>query len=158
MEYNKENVLNLAEVILREEDEVLLPISKLLYWILQEQETWPLDNQILKNYLKDDKRFLCYDFPEENDFWGDDLNQKMAEQGFFKGDKVMLYDRKPTADDLRQMILGNLDYLYRHLSEMGSNPLEESQALQYQKVMAKVKELYEHFQDLILEDDNQNDD
>ncbi len=158
MEYNKDNVLNLAETILREEDEVILPISKLLNLLLQEQETWSLDNQTLKDYLKDDKRFLCYDFPEEAELWEDNLDQKMAEQGLFKGDKVMIYDRKPTADDLRQMILGNLDYLYQNLSELGTNPLEESQALQYQQMMAKAKELYEHFHDLILEDDSQNDD
>lgn len=145
-------------MILREEDEVLLPINKLQHLLLQEQETWNLDNFTLKNYLKNDSRFLCYDFPEEAELWEDNLDQKMAEQGLFKGDKVMLYDRKPTADDLRQMILGNLDYLYQNLSELGTNPLEESQALQYQQMMAKAKELYENFQDLILDDDTQNDD
>ncbi|GEM_PF-5819101 len=157
MEYCKDNVLNLAEMILREEDEVLLPISKLVNLLLQEQETWTLDNQTLKDYLKNDARFLCYDFPEEAELWDDELDSKMAEQGLFKGDKVMLYDRKPSADDLRQMILGNLDYLYRNLSEVGANPLEESQALQYQQMMAKAKELYDHFQDLVLEDDKQDD-
>lgn len=157
MEYCKDNVLNLAEMILREEDEVLLPISKLVHLLLQEQEAWTLDNQTLKDYLKNDKRFLCYDFPEEAELWDDNLDAKMAEQGLFKGDKVMLYDRKPSADDLRQMILGNLDYLYQNLSEVGANPLEESQALQYQQMMAKAKELYEHFQDLVLEEDKQDD-
>lgn len=157
MEYCKDNVLNLAEMILLEEDEVLLPISKLVHLLLQEQETWTLDNETLKDYLKNDVRFLCYDFPEEAELWDDNLDAKMAEQGLFKGDKVMLYDRKPSGDDLRQMILGNLDYLYQNLSEVGANPLEESQALQYQQMMAKAKELYEHFQDLVLEDDKQDD-
>ncbi len=157
MEYCKDNVLNLAEMILREEDEVLLPISKLVYLLLQEQEAWTLDKETLKDYLKNDSRFLCYDFPEEAELWDDNLDAKMAEQGLFKGDKVMLYDRKPSADDLRQMILGNLDYLYRNLSEVGANPLEESQSLQYQQMMAKAKELYEHFQDLVLEEDKQDD-
>ncbi|HPL92795.1 MAG TPA: hypothetical protein PLB38_00745 [bacterium] len=157
MEYCKDNVLNLAEMILREEDEVLLPISKLVHLLLQEQEAWTLDKETLKDYLKNDSRFLCYDFPEEAELWDDNLDAKMAEQGLFKGDKVMLYDRKPSADDLRQMILGNLDYLYQNLSEVGANPLEESQALQYQQMMAKAKELYEHFQDLVLEEDKQDD-
>ena len=157
MEYCKDNVLNLAEMILREEDEVLLPISKLVHLLLQEQETWTLDNETLKDYLKNDVRFLCYDFPEEAELWDDNLDAKMAEQGLFKGDKVMLQDRKPSGDDLRQMILGNLDYLYQNLSEVGANPLEESQALQYQQMMAKAKELYEHFQDLVLEEDKQDD-
>ncbi|HOX96919.1 MAG TPA: hypothetical protein PL066_01000 [bacterium] len=157
MEYCKDNVLNLAEMILREEDEVLLPISKLVHLLLQEQEAWTLDKETLKDYLKNDSRFLCYDFPEEAELWDDNLDAKMAEQGLFKGDKVMLYDRKPSADDLRQMILGNLDYLYRNLSEVGANPLEESQSLQYQQMMAKAKELYEHFQDLVLEEDKQDD-
>lgn len=157
MEYCKDNVLNLAKMILREEDEVLLPISKLVHLLLQEQEAWTLDKETLKDYLKNDSRFLCYDFPEEAELWDDNLDAKMAEQGLFKGDKVMLQDRKPSADDLRQMILGNLDYLYQNLSEVGANPLEESQALQYQQMMAKAKELYEHFQDLVLEEDKQDD-
>jgi len=157
MEFNSKNVCNLAELILQEEDEILVPASKLLHLISQEQEDWQLNDEQLLEFLKTDKRFSFYSFPEESELWPDELNKKMAEQGLFKGDKIMLLEKKPSPDDLKQMILGNLDYLYQNLSERGANPLEESEMSQYQTSMDRVKELYEHFQDLVIEEEKQDD-
>jgi hypothetical protein len=157
MEFNSKNVCDLSELILKEEDEILVPANKLLHLLLQEQEAWQMELEQLQEFLKADSRFTFYGFPEESELWPDELNKKMAEQGLFKGDKIMLVERKPSPDDLKQMILGNLDYLYQNLSERGANPLEESEMLQYQTSMDRVKELYEHFQDLVIDDEKQDD-
>lgn len=150
----KEEVWQICETLLLEEEEILVPLSKLLYLIKEEKSAWDLDLKTLRQYLESRPLFLLYDFPEEEDLWEDCDNEKMAKEGLFKGDKVMLLDKKPSPEDMQQMILGNLDYLYRTLSDKVNNQgIDTQESNQYVKAIAKTKELYNKFSNLIVEEE-----
>lgn len=152
---SNEDIWKVCETILLEEEEILLPLSKLLYLIKIERESWDLDLESLKTALKERSLFMIYDFPEEAELWDDEEDEAMAEKGFFKGDKVMLLDRKPSPEDMQEMILGNLDHLYRSLSDMAtSGQIDGLEVDNYVQSMARAKELYTKFSDLIIDEEN----
>lgn len=152
---SNEEIWLIAETILLEEEDVLVPLSKLLYLIKEERGTWDLDLEELKSVLSERAIFIIYDFPEEAELWPEEEDGNMAEKGFFKGDKVMLLDRKPSAEDMQQMILGNLDHLYRSLADMSqSSEIDGLEVDNYVQAMDRAKELYTKFSDLIIEEED----
>ena len=153
MDYNKEDICKSCEYLLLEEDDIVVSLSKLLYFLKMEKEEYKnLIVDELKEILKEKTIFSIYDFPEEKDLWEESEDEKMAERGMFKGDKVMLLDKKPSNDDIKQMLLGNLDYLYRNLNEIPKT-VDGIEADNYTEASKKVKELHEKFSNLIIDQD-----
>jgi len=153
MTFNKEDICKSCENLLLEEDEIVVSLSKLLYFLKMEREEYQdLTVDKLKEILKEKTIFFTYDFPEEKDLWEDSEDENMAEKGMFKGDKVMLLDKKPSNEDIKQMLLGNLDYLYRNLNEIPKT-VDGIEIDNYTEASKKVKELHEKFSNLILDQD-----
>ena len=145
-----QEILKLCETILDEEEECFLPLKKLVKLILEEKEQWEIDESSLENLLKKDPRFRVFSFDESEEYWDEEEDAIMEEEGFYRGPRVMLISRRPSKDDLFRMIEEKSQTALDSLkSAYGAKPhLSDEEENELLAIMLKTKELRDKIGDL----------
>ncbi len=103
-----------AERVMDEMSDYLVPVKKLWYVHCEQSERPEVSLQELADILRDDPRFYYMDLPEDEPA-DDEEEIKLEKMGFFRGPKVMLHSRVPTAEDLIEKMGDNLGRLMQNL-------------------------------------------
>jgi hypothetical protein len=103
-----------AERVMMEMGDYLVAVKKLWYVHCEQSERPQVSLQELADILRDDPRFYYMDLPEEEPA-GEDEELKLEKMGFFRGPKVMLHSRVPSADELIGKMSDNLARLMQNL-------------------------------------------
>ncbi len=103
-----------AERIMNEMSDYLVPVKKLWYVHCEQSERPEVSLQELADILRDDPRFYYMDLPEDEPA-DDEEELKLEKMGFFRGPKVMLHSRVPTAEELIEKMGDNLSRLMQNL-------------------------------------------
>jgi hypothetical protein len=137
-------ILNLAEQILKEEEEFLVPISKLRELILQEKESWTIELSELIKLLSEDNLFYLLDSQSTQEPWEEDDDELMEKLGFYKGPRVILYERMPDKEEMEQTIKEKMQDVLHNLKQaykVSAGSMEDSEEEEFLKIMAKAKDL-----------------
>jgi hypothetical protein len=139
-----EELLNLVEILLREEDDFIVPTAKLLELILAEKENWPLELEDLCGQIASDPRFKLFESASTQELWDEEMDDPMRALGHYRGPRVMLIERVPSEEEFQQVLtekmqrtLETLKTAYRVLPEN----LEDSQNEEVWQIKRKVAEL-----------------
>ena len=103
-----------AELVMNEMSDYLVPVKKLWYVHCEQPERPEVSLQELADILREDPRFYYMDLPEEEPS-NDEGEIKLEKMGFFRGPKVMLHSRVPTAEELIEKMSDNLGRLMQNL-------------------------------------------
>jgi hypothetical protein len=103
-----------AERAMNEMSDYLVPVKKLWYVHCEQTERPEVSLQELADILREDPRFYYMDLPEEEPA-NDEEEIKLEKMGFFRGPKVMLHSRVPTAEELIEKMSDNLGRLMQNL-------------------------------------------
>ena len=103
-----------AEQVMLEMSDYLIAVKKLWYLHCEQTERPEVSLQDLADILRDDPRFYFMDLPEEEST-SEDEELRLEKMGFFRGPKVMLHSRVPTAEELISKMSENLTRLMENL-------------------------------------------
>ena len=103
-----------AERVMLEMSDYLVPVKKLWYVHCEQSERPEVSLQELADILREDPRFYYMELPEDEPS-DDEEEMKLEKMGFFRGPKVMLHSRVPTADELIGKMSENLGRLMQNL-------------------------------------------
>jgi hypothetical protein len=103
-----------AERVMQQMSDYLVPVKKLWYVHCEQSERPEVSLQELAAILRDDSRFYYMDLPEEEPT-SEEEEMKLEKLGFFRGPKVMLHSRVPTAEELIGKMSENLSRLMENL-------------------------------------------
>ena len=95
-------------------DDYLVAVKKLWYLHCEQHERPEVSLHELAGILQDDARFYYMELPDEGPP-NDEEDLKLEKLGFFRGPKVMLHDRVPSADQLIDKMSDNLGRLMQNL-------------------------------------------
>ena len=103
-----------AEIMMQQMDDYLVAVKKLWYVHCEQTERPEVSLQELADILRDDPRFYFMELAEEGPI--DEAEEmKLEKMGFFRGPKVMLHSRVPSADQLIGKMSDNLGRLMQNL-------------------------------------------
>jgi hypothetical protein len=103
-----------AEKTMQQMDEYLVAVKKLWYLHCEQTERPEVSLQELADILRDDARFYYMELPEEEPA-SEEEETKLEKMGFYRGPKVMLHSRVPTAEQLIEKMGENLGRLMQNL-------------------------------------------
>ncbi|MBN1918465.1 MAG: hypothetical protein JW889_11185 [Verrucomicrobia bacterium] len=103
-----------AEQVMLQMSDYLVAVKKLWYVHCEQTERPEVSLQDLALILRDDPRFYFMDLPEEESA-SEDEELRLEKMGFFRGPKVMLHSRVPSADELISKMSENLNRLMENL-------------------------------------------
>ena len=103
-----------SEKTMQQMDDYLVAVKKLWYVHCEQTERPAVSLQELATILRDDPRFYYMELPEEEPV-DEDEEIKLEKMGFFRGPKVMLHSRVPTAEELIGKMGANLGRLMENL-------------------------------------------
>lgn len=142
-------LLNLAEIILNEEEDCFVPVKKLAYLISEEKEGMEINIDKLEKLLQKDERFKVYGFEGAEEYWDEEDDLEMEQSGYFRGPRVMLLSRRPTSDDIVRMIEEKAQNALDALKKAyGSKDLTDEEENELLAVMLKTKELRDSIKDI----------
>jgi hypothetical protein len=103
-----------SEKTMEHMDDYLVAVKKLWYVHCEQTERPAVSLQELATILRDDPRFYYMELPEEGPV-DEDEEIKLEKMGFFRGPKVMLHSRVPSAEELIAKMGSNLGRLMENL-------------------------------------------
>jgi hypothetical protein len=103
-----------SEKTMQQMDDYLVAVKKLWYVHCEQTERPAVSLQELAAILRDDPRFYYMELPEEEPV-DEDEEIKLEKMGFFRGPKVMLHSRVPSAEELIAKMSANLGRLMENL-------------------------------------------
>ena len=149
-------ILNLAEQLLLEEEEFLVPALKLHKLILDEKENCGIDFGELIKILSTDKRFYVLDSQSTQEPWEEDDDEVMERMGFYKGPRVILCEKMPGKEEIEQTIKEKMQEILHGLKQaykVSEGNMEDSEEEDFLKIMAKAKDLSNKIEDLNVQNE-----
>lgn len=147
---NDQEILNLAEIILSEEEELLVPILKLHELILMEKENWELELSELTELLKNDSRFQIIDSKSTMEPWPEADEETMKQLGFYGGPRIMLTAKAPDNDEFYQEIIEKMQLTLDTLKQaykLNPEEINEQDEMEFLQIVSKVKDLQKKLKD-----------
>ncbi len=139
----KKEILDLAETLLKEEEEVLIPINKLFDLIMQEKNDICEIDQLI-TWLKEDDKFLVIESESTQEPWSEDEESQMHEQGFHSGPRVILKEKVPSKEEMLKILQEKMQTTLNALNtvyEKKFNQMDEEEERQLIHVISKTKDL-----------------
>lgn len=135
---------NLAQTILEEEEDFLVPALKLYELIIEEKPDLSLEPEQLIFLLTGDDRFKIVDSQSTQEPWPEEDDEQMQKMGFYKGPRVMLKSKEPTKEEMVQAItekmqrtLGALKSAYK----VKPGNMTDDEEEEFLQIMKKAKDL-----------------
>jgi hypothetical protein len=141
-----QEILDLFEIFLKEEDEFLIPVVKILEMIKEEKRQFDSDLSEVLDLLRGDERFKVYDVSDNENTWPDEEDIAMRELGFYKGPRVMLTSRTPSKEEFLQTMKEKMDkslIALKKAYEVRPEEMSDKEEEEFLKIMKKTKELKE---------------
>jgi len=141
-----EEILNLANLLLEEEDDFLVPVYKLHELILQEKATELQADELVK-MLKTDERFKVYDGADNA--WPPEEDEEMKALGYYRGPRVMLESRAPTKEEMMQAMREKMErslIALKQAYQVKPDDLSDETEEELLAAMQKMKELESAFE------------
>jgi len=143
MKNSWKNLLNLAETILKEEEEIIIPIYKLYELITQEKEEVPELDQFI-TLVANDSRFVIMESKSTQEPWSDDEDEAMKSLGFYRGPRIFLKERKPSKEAMLQILQEKMQNTLDALNSLygeSFNDLSAKDEKQLIHIISKTKDL-----------------
>jgi hypothetical protein len=138
-----QELLDLCELILGEEDELLIPIEKLLELILQEKEDIELDFKKLKDLLvKDTDHFRVIDSPVNDQDWDENNQTLLKNFGFYHGPRVLLRSKSPNEEELLREIANQIRRALETINSVYNNRrdgISDEEEIQILEIMKRLR-------------------
>ncbi|HCC23256.1 TPA: hypothetical protein DF272_03690 [Candidatus Falkowbacteria bacterium] len=146
-----DEIKQLAETILLEEDEFLIPILKLYDLMDEEKNNLKFEPDHLIELLNRDDRFVLLNSQSTQEPWPDEDDETMQSLGYYKGPRVMHKDRMPSREVMMQAITGKMQNTLSSLKSayhvMPDN-LSDDEEEEFLQVMQRVKDLSKKIDDV----------
>ena len=147
--------LNLAEKLLTEEKDFIVPIKKIWLKLSLLGEADKLSFEEFSNMLHQDARFEIFDDSDPEAEYLLENKGDLEELGYYFGPRVMLKSRRPSRKEIGEILIKKTEQIFKNLKKAWDlRPQDEEEEDQLLQALASTQKLLRTLEREFPESDN----